>query len=69
MHTTFTATAGRLQHSVRLAAHLRAVLDAQLISLQKNWRFREAAPPAKAVHDLRVATRRLRASDSAQSTR
>jgi len=61
MHATAATTAPALQHRAQLEAHLRGVLEAQLERLHKNWRFREAASPAKAVHDLRVATRRLRA--------
>lgn len=50
----------RDRHSL-LDAHLRNALEVQLERLRKNWSFAEAESPVDAVHDLRVATRRLRA--------
>lgn len=45
----------------RLEAELRKRFAVQLQKLRGSWRFYEAESPTKAVHDLRVASRRLRA--------
>lgn len=59
---TSLATAHQLQdRGSHLDAHLRNSLETQLKRLRKNWSFAEAESPVDAVHDLRVATRRLRA--------
>jgi CHAD domain-containing protein len=59
---TSLATTHQLRHGgSHLEAHLRSALEVQLKRLRKNWSFAEAESPVEAVHDLRVATRRLRA--------
>jgi CHAD domain-containing protein len=49
------------KQSVQLEAELRKRFAVQLKKLRASWRFHEAESPMNAVHDLRVASRRLRA--------
>lgn len=44
-----------------LAAHLRSLIGKRLQKLESSLKFSAAADPIEAVHDLRVASRRLRA--------
>jgi CHAD domain-containing protein len=61
MQTALATTHPLRQAGSHLEAHLRNALEVQLKRLRKNWSFVEAESPVEAVHDLRVATRRLRA--------
>jgi len=51
----------KLKSDGQLDEQLRKSFDVQLKKLRASWRFDEAESPVKAVHDLRVASRRLRA--------
>jgi CHAD domain-containing protein len=44
-----------------LAEHLRSLVDRHLARLEESLRFEQAKDPVEALHDLRVASRRLRA--------
>lgn len=61
MQTPLATTHPLRDRGSHLEAHLRKTLQLQLKRLRNNWSFAEAESPVDAVHDLRVAARRLRA--------